>query len=127
MTDVNCADLPQQFASDNYSGICPEAWEAMETANHGHAAAYGDDPWTARAADAFRELFETDCAQPTNYNGSAMTLQPDILFHRYFQSEKRSSMDRKHYKGKKDLETLADPLLRLWLFKIQEPLKKFLN
>jgi hypothetical protein len=66
-------------------------------------------------------------ALPTNYNGSAMKLQPDILFHRYFQSEKRSSMDRKHYKGKKDLETLTDPLLRLWLVKIQESLNEFLN
>lgn len=23
----------QQFASDNYSGVCPEAWEAMARAN----------------------------------------------------------------------------------------------
>jgi threonine aldolase len=37
---------PQQFASDNYAGICPEAWAAMAEANHGHARAYGDDPWT---------------------------------------------------------------------------------
>ena len=40
---------PQQFASDNYSGICPEAWTAMAEANHGHAPAYGDDLWTAKA------------------------------------------------------------------------------
>ncbi|HEY9137926.1 MAG TPA: beta-eliminating lyase-related protein, partial [Terriglobus sp.] len=44
-------DNSQQFASDNYSGICPEAWAAMQEANHGHATAYGDDPWTARASD----------------------------------------------------------------------------
>ena len=37
---------PQQFASDNYAGICPEAWTAMAEANDGSAAAYGDDPWT---------------------------------------------------------------------------------
>ena len=48
---------PQQFASDNYAGICPEAWAAMAEANDGYAPAYGDDPWTQRAADAFRELF----------------------------------------------------------------------
>lgn len=30
---------PQQFASDNYAGICPEAWEAMREANQGHAPA----------------------------------------------------------------------------------------
>jgi threonine aldolase len=64
-------DFPQQFASDNYSGICPEAWAAMETANHGHVAAYGDDPWTTRASDAFRDLFETDCDVFFAFNGTA--------------------------------------------------------
>jgi threonine aldolase len=71
MTDSDCIDLLQQFASDNYSGICPEAWAAMETANCGHAAAYGDDPWTARAANAFRDLFETDCEVFFAFNGTA--------------------------------------------------------
>ena len=51
--------VPQQFASDNYAGICPEAWSAMAEANHGHASAYGNDGWTAKASDAFRTLFET--------------------------------------------------------------------
>jgi threonine aldolase len=64
-------DFPQQFASDNYSGICPEAWAAMEAANHGHVAAYGDDPWTARASDAFRHLFDTDCDVFFAFNGTA--------------------------------------------------------
>jgi len=61
----------QQFASDNYAGICPEAWAAMEEANHGHAPAYGEDPWTARASDALRALFETDCEIFFVYNGTA--------------------------------------------------------
>jgi threonine aldolase len=64
-------DFLQQFASDNYSGICPEAWAAMEAANHGHVASYGDDPWTARASDAFRDLFETDCDVFFAFNGTA--------------------------------------------------------
>ncbi len=61
----------QQFASDNYSGVCPEAWAAMEAANHGHERAYGDDQWTARAADQFRQLFETDCEVFFAFNGTA--------------------------------------------------------
>jgi threonine aldolase len=61
----------QQFASDNYAGICPEAWAAMEAANRGHATAYGDDPWTIQAADAFRQLFETDCEVFFAFNGTA--------------------------------------------------------
>ena len=62
---------PQQFASDNYSGICPEAWAAMAEANQGHAPAYGEDEWTARAADAFRALFEIDCEVFFAFNGTA--------------------------------------------------------
>jgi threonine aldolase len=61
----------QQFASDNYSGICPEAWAAMSAANLGHAPAYGEDGWTAKAADAFRALFETDCEVFFAFNGTA--------------------------------------------------------
>src|SRR4051812_45015779 len=62
---------PQQFASDNYSGICPEAWAAMAKANPGHAPAYGEDAWTAKAADAFRALFETSCEVFFAFNGTA--------------------------------------------------------
>jgi threonine aldolase len=61
----------QQFASDNYAGICPEAWAAMAEANNGHASAYGEDAWTARASDAFRDLFETDCEVFFAFNGTA--------------------------------------------------------
>ncbi len=63
--------LPQQFGSDNYAGICPEAWAAMEEANHGFAPAYGEDAWTERAANAFRNLFETDCDVFFVFNGTA--------------------------------------------------------
>lgn len=61
----------RQFTSDNASGICPEAWAAMERANHGHAPGYGDDPWTQRAADLLREVFETDCDIYFAFNGTA--------------------------------------------------------
>ena len=63
---------PQQFASDNYAGICPEAWTAMAEANHGHVPAYGDDPWTQQASDAFRELFDKPDAEVFfAFNGTA--------------------------------------------------------
>jgi threonine aldolase len=61
----------QQFASDNYSGICPEALRAIEQANRGSAPSYGDDRWTARAAELFRDLFETDCEVFFTFNGTA--------------------------------------------------------
>jgi len=59
------------FASDNYAGICPEAWEAMRLANRGYAPSYGDDDCTARACAALRELFETDCEVFFVFNGTA--------------------------------------------------------
>ncbi|KAF1069522.1 MAG: Low specificity L-threonine aldolase [Pseudomonas citronellolis] len=65
------SDTSQQFASDNYSGICPQAWAAMEAANQGHERAYGEDQWTARASDHFRQLFEIDCEVFFAFNGTA--------------------------------------------------------
>jgi threonine aldolase len=62
---------PQQFASDNYAGICPEALTAMMAANAGSAVAYGDDEWTQQAADAFRKLFDADPEVFFVFNGTA--------------------------------------------------------
>lgn len=64
-------DGKRQFASDNYAGICPEAWEALAKANHGHARSYGDDHWTKKASDLIREVFETDCEVFFVFNGTA--------------------------------------------------------
>ncbi len=71
MTNIDSEEVLQQFASDNYAGICPEAWRASEAANQGHATSYGDDPWTARASNEFRELFETECEVYFVFNGTA--------------------------------------------------------
>ena len=60
-----------QFASDNTAGVCPEAWAAGERANAGHVASYGDDPWTARASDLVREMFECDAEVFFVFNGTA--------------------------------------------------------
>ncbi|MDA1276806.1 MAG: low specificity L-threonine aldolase [Verrucomicrobia bacterium] len=69
---MNAIELnKRQFASDNNSGICPEAWEALAEANQGHARGYGDDRWTEKAADLIREVFETDCEVFFVFNGTA--------------------------------------------------------
>ena len=61
----------RQFASDNYSGICPEAWAAMDEANRGHARAYGEDPWTRKATHLIRKIFDTNCEVFFVFNGTA--------------------------------------------------------
>src|SRR5438034_1928797 len=63
--------IRRHFASDNYAGICPEAWASLAEANQDHAQGYGDDRWTARAADLIRELFETNCEVFFVFNGTA--------------------------------------------------------
>jgi threonine aldolase len=69
--------MTRQFTSDTYAGICPEALAALQEANRGHAPAYGDDPWTTRAAELLRAFFEADCAVffvPTGTAANALAL-----------------------------------------------------
>jgi len=61
----------RHFASDNCSGICPEAWAALAEANPGHEISYGDDAWTQKASDLIREVFETRCEVFFVFNGTA--------------------------------------------------------
>lgn len=61
----------RQFASDNWSGVCPEAWAALAEANGGHAPSYGADAITAEAVGLIRELFETECEVFFVFNGTA--------------------------------------------------------
>ncbi len=60
------------FASDNTSGICPEAWAALAGANQGRHPSYGADDWTRRACDLLRAVFEKPDAEVFFvFNGTA--------------------------------------------------------
>lgn len=61
----------QQLASDNYSGACPAACDALLSANAGYAPGYGEDHWTREACDRLREVFECDCEVFFVFNGTA--------------------------------------------------------
>ncbi len=61
----------RQFASDNYAGICPEAFAAMAEANQGHEVSYGNDTWTAKASNLIRDVFETNCEVFFVFNGTS--------------------------------------------------------
>ena len=64
--------MKRQFASDNYSGICPEALQALEAANTDHCLPYGEDEeYTLTACNLIREFFETDCDVYFVFNGTA--------------------------------------------------------
>jgi threonine aldolase len=58
------------FASDNYSGAHPKILEAIQKANLGHASAYGNDEYTARAVKKFKEHFGKDTDVYFVYNGT---------------------------------------------------------
>jgi len=64
-------EIRRHFASDNYAGICPEAFAAIAQANQGHEVSYGDDSWTEKAANLLREVFETDCEVFFVFNGTS--------------------------------------------------------
>src|SRR6266540_4202571 len=69
---MSTASTPiRHFASDNYAGICPEAWAALAEANAGHVTGYGDDAWTQKAADRIRDVFETHCEVFFVFNGTS--------------------------------------------------------
>lgn len=64
--------VPSQrgFASDNYAGIHPEVLAAIQEANVGHVAAYGDDPVTTQAVDRFRAVLGSDVEVYFVFNGT---------------------------------------------------------
>jgi len=61
------------FASDNWSGVCPEIMQALQEINPAHNEAYGelDDPVTEAAIDKFKHHFGDDIAVFFVYNGTA--------------------------------------------------------
>ncbi|NND48633.1 MAG: low specificity L-threonine aldolase, partial [Rhizobiales bacterium] len=48
------------FSSDNCHGVADDIIAAVTAANHGAAASYGGDEWTARVHQRLRDIFECD-------------------------------------------------------------------
>jgi threonine aldolase len=49
--------LRRSFGSDNNAPVAPEILQAIVEANAGDAVGYGEDPWTARAIERFKQHF----------------------------------------------------------------------
>jgi len=69
--DPSSLERMKGFASDNYAGAHPAVLTALAEANAGHATAYGDDPWTARAEELLRAHFGEQTISYLVFNGSA--------------------------------------------------------
>ena len=42
------------FGSDNFSGVLPEVFKALEESAYGHAHSYGEDSYTEKAVADFK-------------------------------------------------------------------------
>jgi threonine aldolase len=72
------------FASDNCSGVHPAVLAAIAAANTGHAASYGDDPWTTELQDRVREHFgPTATAYPVLTGTGANVVALQAMCHRW--------------------------------------------
>lgn len=63
-------EVRRGFASDNASGVHPAVLAAIAEANTGHVHAYGDDPWTEKAAALFRREFGPESSVFLVFNGT---------------------------------------------------------
>jgi threonine aldolase len=64
----------KSFASDNYSGIHPEVFEAIQRANTLHQISYGDDFFTKEANSIFEKTFgKVDVLYTFNGTGANVT------------------------------------------------------
>jgi threonine aldolase len=59
------------FASDNNAGVHPEILEAMGRVNNGHVVSYGDDPYTQKAMEDFKDHFGEKIDVYFVFNGTA--------------------------------------------------------
>lgn len=52
--------LDCSYASDNWSGLCPEAMESLFAANQGSQPPYGADGWTEKAKKEIQRLLDSE-------------------------------------------------------------------
>ncbi len=62
--------LRRSFASDNNAPAAPDILQAIVDANAGDAIGYGDDAWTARAIERFKEHFGEQTQVLLTFNGT---------------------------------------------------------
>jgi len=62
------------FGSDNHSGVHADILQAILECNKGYAIAYGDDDYTHRVHDLFKQQFGNKCVPFLVYNGTAANI-----------------------------------------------------
>ena len=62
------------FGSDNFSGVLPEVFKALEEAAYGHQHSYGEDTYSAKAIADFKAIFGQDIEVFFVYNGTGANI-----------------------------------------------------
>ena len=62
------------FGSDNFSGVLPEVFKALEESAFGHQHSYGEDKYTAKAIEDFKQIFGNDVDVYFVYNGTGANI-----------------------------------------------------
>jgi threonine aldolase len=68
---MNDNTVKRGFASDNNAGVHPEILKEIESANPGHVVGYGDDPYTEKAKELFKEHLGKDTETYFVFTGTA--------------------------------------------------------
>lgn len=63
--------IARSFASDNNSGVIPEAISSLLDVNKNHVGAYGNDPVTSKTKELFKDVFGPSCDPYFVFNGTA--------------------------------------------------------
>lgn len=62
------------FGSDNFSGVLPEVFQALEEAAYGHQHSYGEDKYSEKAIQDFKKVFGEDISVFFVYNGTGANI-----------------------------------------------------
>ena len=62
------------FGSDNFSGVLPEVFKALEESAFGHQHSYGEDKYTEKAIEDFKQIFGDDIDVYFVYNGTGANI-----------------------------------------------------
>ncbi|MDR0982298.1 MAG: low specificity L-threonine aldolase [Culturomica sp.] len=74
------------FGSDNFSGVLPEVFRALEEAAFGHQQSYGNDEFTEKAINDFRKIFGENVEVFFVYNGTGANIVSLLAFCRPYNA-----------------------------------------
>lgn len=74
------------FGSDNFSGVLPEVFQALQEASNGHQHSYGDDIFTKKAVEDFCTVFESNVDVYFVYNGTGANILSLSAFTRSYHA-----------------------------------------